>query len=213
MNAPHSMVLKVCGMRDLQNILALAAIGPDVIGLNFYASSPRVVDIRTLGPLRDLIPVDIALAGIFVNHPIEEIMETARIAGLQYIQLHGHEPPDDVTAIQSGGYRVIKAFHVTPGFDFEQTAEYRAADYYLFDTPSTGFGGSGRTFSWELLAGYRGATPYFLSGGIGPGHAAAIKSLNLPYPPVGLDINSRFETHPGVKDIDAITQFFKHFRS
>jgi phosphoribosylanthranilate isomerase len=199
--------LKVCGMREGENILALAKLLPDYMGFIFYGPSKRyaaeMLDKKVLATL----PSSIVKTGVFVNETLEEIKKITQAYGLTAVQLHGHETPQLCTALRLAGLQVIKVVHVEASTGWESLAAYElVCDYFLFDTADASWGGTGRTFDWNILKDYPSEKPFFLSGGIG------IEQLPLPEvvlqkPLWALDINSRFETSPGLKDIESIKAF------
>ncbi|PST83743.1 N-(5'-phosphoribosyl)anthranilate isomerase [Pedobacter yulinensis] len=192
-------------MREAGNISELAELAPDYMGFIFYEASPRFAGAMQPQILASL-PAAIARTGVFVNTPPARVADAVTHYGLDAVQLHGSESPADCAAIAAcftGRPRpeLIKAFGVDPGFDFSQTAAYEnVADYFLFDTRSPAHGGSGKTFDWNLLAGYKGSKAFFLSGGIGPEHLANLLRLDDSRL-YAVDLNSRFELAPALKDI------------
>ncbi len=199
--------IKVCGMRDAKNIRELIKLKPDYIGFIFYPGSKRFIgedfDIKIL----DKIPDDIKRVGVFVNELIENVINTADTFGLDYVQLHGDEPPEYCGELQEMNIQVIKAFGIGEDFDYEKIINYDSyCDYFLFDTLSNQHGGSGMKFNWNLIYNYDYPKPFFLSGGIGVEDIPEIHKINQTYLHA-LDINSRFETEPGLKDISAIKRF------
>lgn len=201
--------LKICGMRMPANILEAAALHPDYLGFIFYKASKRYV--AGLSPdLLGKLPSDIRKTAVFVDEEIPVIAGLAEEFGFAAVQLHGKEGPEFCAALRTAlpaGVELIKAFGVDEHFDFERLKDYeKAVDYFLFDTQTPGHGGSGKVFNWDLLKQYHLDKPYFLSGGIGPGHAeeiAAIKDERL----YAVDVNSRFELEPGLKNIDKLKDF------
>ena len=202
-------IIKICGLTEPENIREVIELRPDLIGLIFYSSSPRYVShpekLAFLhGPGRMVRTI-----GVFVNPTHEEIMKTAAAVHLDGIQLHGNETPEFCRNIRSEGFKVVKSFGVNRNFDFNTTLQYdRMADYFLFDTGSPKYGGSGEQFDWSLLAGYHGDTPFLLSGGLSP------EMQVFPVHPhfAGVDLNSRFEIFPGIKDTRLLQKFIKQFR-
>lgn len=206
------MIIKVCGMRDPENIREVATLGVDYIGLIFFAGSPRRIitdngDKRYANHPLSIIDCPLKKVGVFVNATQEEMMDTANAFQLDFLQLHGDETPDDCYALQKRGYSLIKAFPIAKAEDFEQTIGYEGrVDYFLFDTKSNRYGGSGKQFNWSILEAYRGKTPFLLSGGIRPESAGAIRSFRHPRF-AGIDLNSGFEIEPGLKDIEKLKEF------
>lgn len=198
------MIIKVCGMRNPDNMREVARLGIDWMGLIFFSGSPRRI-MDNEQPAIDICPVK--RVGVFVNASQEEMMEMATRYRLDYLQLHGNETPDDCYALQKRGYSLIKAFQIATAADLEQTAAYEGrVDYFLFDTKCSGYGGSGRQFDWSVLEAYRGETPFLLSGGIRPESATAIRSFSHPRL-AGIDLNSGFEIEPGLKEVEKLKHF------
>jgi phosphoribosylanthranilate isomerase len=210
------MIIKVCGLREPGNIREVAAItGIDLIGLIFYAPSPRYVDsaetaafVATLNNTR--------VAGVFVNETVEEVVAKCEEYRLDYIQLHGNESPDYLNRLRkkiSASVKLIKAFSVRSEEDLQATSGYEAlCEYFLFDTPTGGYGGSGKSFDWSILQHYKGSAPFLLSGGIGPDSLEPL--MNFKHPKLaGLDLNSRFELKPGLKDAPLLSEFIQKIKS
>ena len=200
------MLVKVCGMREPDNIRAVEALGIDVMGFIFWPKSSRYVSRRPA-----YLPTACRRVGVFVDAEIEDICRIAADFALDFIQLHGHESPEYLRQLRSvcGGTAIqfIKAFNIATPDDLQQTAAYDGlADLFLFDTKGPSVGGNGTQFDWNVLAAYTGTTPFLLSGGIGPGDADRVLSFHHPKC-VGIDINSRFETAPAVKDINLLQNF------
>lgn len=198
------LLCKVCGMTQGDNIRAVEQLGVDLMGFIFYSPSPRFVD-----ALPNYLPLRAARVGVFVDQPKEEVLMYADRFGLQAIQLHGHESPDYCRSLRERGLHIIKAFPIATADDLPATAAYEGlCDYYLFDTKALLPGGSGQTFDWSVLESYRGRTPFLLSGGIRPEHASAVRLLQHPLL-AGIDLNSRFESAPGVKDVQLLRKFLE----
>lgn len=198
------MLIKVCGMREAENIRQVEALGIDWMGFIFYPRSPRFVG-ETFIEATSEQPV--RRVGVFVNASPEEMIETARKYKLDYLQLHGNESADDCYALQKRGFALIKAFSIATEEDLEKTADYEGrVDYFLFDTKCSGYGGSGKQFDWSVLAAYQGSTPFLLSGGIRPESLEALRHFHHPLL-AGLDLNSGFETEPGMKDVAKLKGF------
>ena len=197
------MKLKVCGMRHTENVAALASLQPDYMGFIFWEPSKRYC-----ATVPTDIPKQIKKVGVFVNETTEQIKSKVKLFGLDAVQLHGEESPSQCAALL-GLCEVIKAFRIGPNFDFKQLAPYQDhCSYFLFDTQGPLPGGNGTAFDWELLTGYNLDTPFFLSGGIGLGHVDAIAEIRKRNLPIhALDINSQFESEPGLKKIEEIKEF------
>lgn len=211
------MIVKVCGMRGAENIRQISRLDIDWMGLIFYRRSPRFFETgETVQGVRDLLDASSGrprLVGVFVNEGVEKMMETANRYGLDYLQLHGNESPDDCYALQKRGWAVIKAFSIASEKDLARTCLYEGrVDYFLFDTACPGYGGSGKSFDWNVLASYRGTTPFLLSGGIGPESLEALRAFRHPRW-AGIDLNSGFETEPGHKDLDKLAPFVARIKA
>ncbi|NQX39515.1 phosphoribosylanthranilate isomerase [Pedobacter steynii] len=204
--------LKVCGMLHPKNILEVAALQPDYLGFIFFKGSKRYAG--ELDPeVVKALPEQIQRTGVFVNEDSELVLELIHKYGLNAVQLHGAESPEycrgiaqSIKAIQPE-FKLIKSFGVNADFDFEQLEAYQeVADYFLFDTQTPDHGGSGKKFDWSLLDKYTLDVPYFLSGGIGPESAEALNAIRDPRLSA-IDINSRFELEPGLKDAGKLIEF------
>lgn len=200
-------------MRQKANIEALVQLPVDFIGFIFYPQSPRYVGDIFEKSITDMVPQHIQKVGVFVNDSLNDVLRQAEKYKLQYIQLHGNEIPDYCNAIREKGYKVIKAFKAEPEMLTCETADYRfACDYLLFDTPNAKHGGSGQKFDWEMLKVQKLYHQFFLSGGIAPGDEEKIKALDINEL-YALDINSRFEIEPGLKNIQLIKEFVVKVKS
>ncbi|MBP5136570.1 MAG: phosphoribosylanthranilate isomerase [Paludibacteraceae bacterium] len=199
-------LLKVCGMREAANIKELAALSPDFMGFIFYPPSSRFVSTIDENTIKS-IPKKIRKVGVFVNENVLKIKDIAKNFRLDVIQLHGDESPDVCMKLKREGYVVIKAFHIASADDFSDMLDYEGTcDYFLFDTKTQGYGGSGMTFDWTFLDKYTGQTPFLLSGGIRLESVQDLWKLNHPKL-AGFDINSGFEVKPALKDIDLVKKF------
>ena len=206
--------LKVCGMRLAANIAAVAELGPDYMGFIFYAQSPRFIS-DVSAELIKYIPGEIKTVGVFVDEALEIVKQKVSTLKLKAVQLHGKESVAYCEALRAdfAGLEIIKSFGINEDFDFSTLAPYQnVADYFLFDTKTKAHGGSGKTFDWQILDQYKLAKPYFLSGGIDLEHAAAINQIEDPRL-YALDINSKFEIEPGLKDVDRIKEFIKEMNT
>lgn len=191
------MKLKICGMKYRANIQEVAALQPDYLGFIFYEKSPRFCNDEL-----PEIPNTIAKVGVFVNAPLSEILNKIKAYNLQLVQLHGEESPEICEVLRLINIKVIKTFSIDDTFDFETLRPYEpVCDYFLFDTKGKHYGGNGTTFNWEILKKYPSQKPFFLSGGIGLEEISKLKQLNLPI--YAVDVNSKFETEPGLKNSNA----------
>lgn len=201
------IALKVCGMRDAKNIKALIRLKPQYIGFIFHHKSKRFVGEDFDEQLMAAIPKTIKKTGVFVNADVSYIKEKISRYQLDVVQLHGDESPEYCQQIGESDVKIIKVFSVDSAFDFEAVLPFgECSDFYLFDTKGEERGGNGISFDWKLLDQYNQEKPFFLSGGIGPESIDDITAFNHPKCK-GIDINSRFETSPGLKDINTVWAF------
>ena len=249
------MRLKICGLRQTENIESLLPLQPDYLGFIFYEQSKRcaegVLDERFTKLLKfskpnSEVPIK---TGVFVNEDLNKIKNIIEKYGLNAVQLHGdesvefcrelwksvHPPPPlkgghdsskllhsfnqarVLSPLEGGrgvnhGLQIIKVFSINDDFEFSKTKKYEPiCDLFLFDTKGKERGGNGVAFNWDILKKYDGENPFFLSGGIGPEDAAEIKKIKHPKL-YGVDINSRFEIGPGMKDVEAVKKFVNELR-
>ena len=204
------MKLKVCGLTKPEQILELISMNVDYLGFIFYEKSPRFV-LNSLS-LEDIESLKHnGKVGVFVNETIENVVEISRKVNLNYIQLHGDE--DDIYIAElkrqlNPEIKIIKVFRVGKEFEnlkFKIQNLKSDVDYFLFDTDSKAFGGTGKTFNWQILNELDIPKPYFLSGGISVENFDEIQ--NIKHQPFALDINSKFETQAGMKDLEKIREF------
>ncbi len=196
------MIIKVCGMREAENIREVEALGIDLMGFIFWEKSSRYISKRPA-----YLPTKCKRVGVFVDEDIESVKRIADDYALDYIQLHGHESSDYCAQLQ--GLHLIKAISVSSRNDIATYKTYEGlVEYFLFDTKCPSVGGSGQQFDWSVLSAYDGSTPFLLSGGIGPDDAERIKSFHHPQC-IGIDLNSRFELAPGLKDVIKLQAFIK----
>ncbi len=194
-------LLKICGMKYPENILEVSKLLPDYLGFIFYKKSSRYFD----GEIPE-IPNSIKKVGVFVNANLEEINTKIKKYDLDLIQLHGNETPEFCQNLKQDTIEIIKVFSVDDDFDFEILNKYEnACDYFLFDTKGKLHGGNGVTFNWQILEKYKLQKPLFLSGGIGIEEIEKLKTLNLPI--YAIDVNSKFEIEPGLKNAQLLQQF------
>lgn len=189
-------------MRDPKNIEGLVELTPDFIGFIFYSKSPRFVTSLD-DSLVKKIPKSIQRVGVFVNESLDEIDKKAHKYGLSYIQLHGDEDLAFSRNLKERGHKIIKVFRISDSLPTYLGNYEGVADYLLFDTASLNYGGSGVHFKWEALKEYNLDIPYLLSGGVQLEDIPKIKDMGLKKL-VGIDVNSRFERSPGVKNLEKI---------
>lgn len=204
------MKIKVCGMKYMDNIRSLWQLPIDYMGLIFYSKSPRFAETLDASEL-DIIPEYIDKVGVFVDADIDYIIDKVERYKLSLVQLHGHESVSFCEEL-SKHVPIMKVFSVLEASDIANTKEYeKASKYFLFDTKTPQHGGSGVKFDWRILDSYDGQTPFFLSGGISQEDVESIVSIKHPML-YGLDLNSKFEIEPGVKDINLLKNFIKKVR-
>lgn len=203
------MKVKICGLRVPENIQEVSSIKVDFIGLNFYHKSKRLIDHRQAFRLSTFNKIP--KVGVFVNARLRYLLDMVKVYGLSYVQLHGDESPEYVSKA-SQEVKVIKVFPIESKDDFKKISEYQNCDYFLFDTKSEMKGGTGIKFDWKLLLNYTGTTPFFLAGGISMSDLKEIQNINHPKL-YGLDLNSQFETEPGMKNAKLIQEFISLLRN
>ena len=196
-------------MRDPENIRKVEELAVDLMGFIFWSKSSRNVS-----EMPSYLPTRQKRVGVFVDADIKEVTEKAKEYALDLIQLHGKETPDYIQRLRSlcpqcgdRATAIIKALNIADTEDLAKTAQYEGiVDYFLFDTKSKLVGGNGTQFDWSVLQAYQGDTPFILSGGIGPDDAEKVKNFQHPMC-AGIDLNSRFETAPALKDIQLLNHF------
>ena len=203
------MNIKVCGITEMKQLQQLDGLDIDFAGLIFYKDSHRFIGDKLDKAALKTADMDIRKVGVFVNPEMIEVLNAIDEYDLDVVQLHGDETPEMCEDISSE-VEVIKAFRITEGVDVDKlVAPYDAVcDYYLFDTGGLkeSIGGTGKQFDWDMLTKAKIEKPFFLSGGISVEDAARIKTFKHP-DLFGVDINSRFEASPGVKDMKLVLQF------
>lgn len=206
MTSAEKIKIKVCGMRDANNITQVATLGPDYMGFIFYPPSPRYVGADFKLSDKDATPI--VRVGVFVNAENEEILRQSRLVGFDHVQLHGNEGVHQAGALKDSGFKVIKVFSVDDDFDFGITRQFApVVDFLLFDTRGKLYGGNARAFNWNVLRRYDQDVPFFLSGGISPENVkdiASLEGMNLH----ALDVNSGAEGAPGLKDVKKLKTIF-----
>lgn len=205
------MKIKICGLKHPGNIEIIAALAPDYMGFICYPSSPRFIADDIQAETLAALPGNIYKTAVFVNESADSITKLIDTYNFGAIQLHGNERPEFCKSFK-GKVIVIKAFGVDKNFDFEQLKQFvGSVDYFLFDTKTDKHGGSGKIFDWTLLDKYKLNIPFFLSGGLSLENLEEIKSINHPQF-YGVDLNSKFEIEPGLKDIDKLKKAFDILR-
>lgn len=202
--------IKICGMRHPGNIREVARLAPDFMGFIFHEKSPRSAFGLDPGVVRAL-PEGVTPVAVTVDKPESFLLSLARDYGFRTFQLHGSEPPSLCASLRRRRFTVWKAIPGNGDLALQAAHYAPEADMLLFDTPSASRGGSGHRFDWTLLRTLPSGIRFMLSGGIGPGDAREILALESPKP-CAIDLNSRFETSPGIKDLALLTQFLPFFR-
>lgn len=233
------MKVKVCGMRDADNVQQVAELGVDMMGFIFYPKSPRCFpeedDENFFVLPRTDVDRHVKRVGVFVDDEFSNIETQILRLGLDAVQFHGNETPEYCKEFhkmnedfvfnylkpwfeehglpfQTKPLHLIKAISVATAEDIQKYKEYvGAVDLFLFDTKCKTYGGSGEQFDWSVLEQYDGDTPFLLSGGIGPGNAERIKEFHHPKC-IGIDLNSKFEIEPGLKDVEKLRTFLDAIR-
>ncbi len=209
----NELKIKVCGMRDPENISGVVTALPDYLGFIFYPKSKRFVGFDPLSEVLSAIHESVKKVGVFVNETPEKVLKIVHNWNLDVVQLHGNETPEYCRQIQELGISVFKAFSVDESFDFATLNAYSGVcEYFLFDTKGQLPGGTGQKFNWQLLENYKGDVPFFLSGGIGSEDLEAIWNFGHPRWR-GIDINSGFEISPALKDVEKVKYFISGIRS
>jgi phosphoribosylanthranilate isomerase len=210
MDKLNSIRLKICGMRDADNIREISTLGPDYMGFIFYKNSPRFVGENFEIP--NDFSNEIKRVGVFVNEPFSNLLKLVKKHNLDFVQLHGDEPVEYCKQIKNMGIAVIKVFRVGAEFDFAITNEHETTvDFFLFDTKGSAYGGTGKKFDWNILNNYNQNIPFFLSGGINPENSNDLNSfagMNLH----ALDVNSGVEISPGRKEKSKVLSIINKLR-
>lgn len=198
------MKIKVCGLTSIEQIQQLSALNVDYCGLIFYEKSPRFASAK-IDPIElKNLSLPVKLTGVFVNESVDHIKSKIEEYGLVAVQLCGNESPEECNEIKTFA-EVIKVFHV--GHKMLQFKNYGSCcDYFLFDTASDNYGGTGKKYDWKLLSEMKIEKPFFISGGISSDDVLHLKEFFHPHL-FGVDINSRFEISLGIKDIEKIKKF------
>ena len=206
------MKLKVCGMTELKQLQTLQELEVDFAGLIFYGGSKRVMGDKLSNQQSAISNLKIKKVGVFVNAALNDIEKAINEYGLSYIQLHGDESPEFCKEIRKF-VPVIKAIRINEGTNLPSELEKfeNVCDYFLFDTDSKQYGGTGKKFNWEILQSAKINKPFFLSGGIGLQDVEEVKAFHHPAL-FAIDVNSKFETSPGIKDIEQVKDFMKNLK-
>lgn len=199
-------------MTDPNNVQEIAKTDPDFMGFIFYPGSSRYVGSNLKDSLFRKIPSGILKTGVFINEESSRIIDTVNLYGLDLVQLHGNESAEYCNSLKKVGLIIIKAFGISNGSGFTTLERYMdVCEYFLFDTKTGSHGGSGLKFNWGKINEYHLDKPFFMGGGIGPEDAPLIKQINHKYL-FAVDINSRFELRPGIKDIKKVKDFINELK-
>lgn len=201
--------IKICGMKFPDNIMEISALHPDYMGFIFYKRSPRFAK-KLDRKIMQSLPEGIKKVGVFVNENLENILTAIHNYQLDAVQLHGAENRKLCQLIkEEANTTVIKVFSIMDRHNLKVTKEYEdVADLFLFDTKTDLYGGSGQKFNWNILHEYQGERDFLLSGGIGLDDVKAIRKLQHPKM-IGVDVNSRFEIKPGLKNVEMLREFIR----
>lgn len=201
------MKIKVCGIRNQNNLSFLNDSDVDLIGFIFYKKSSRNFsngDIETIDSKKLKV-------GVFVNQELSEVERLAKKHKLDYLQLHGDESVEYCHELKNKGYKLFKAFSVYDQLPIILKDYKQAVDFFLFDTKGAAYGGNGMQFDWRILSDYQLDKPFILSGGIGPQDVESIKNISHPKL-FAVDVNSRFEIAPGLKDEQVLKEFIEELK-
>ena len=206
------MNVKVCGLRDADNLKAIAGLNPDFIGFIFYEQSPRFVGESLDADVVKALPRRIKKVGVFVNAGPDYVLKTVRKYDLQFVQLHGNETPDYCRSLRNKGVSIIRAFRVDDSFNFSMLHNFKPyCDFFLFDAKGEQPGGNGVQFDWSVMNRYDNEKPFFISGGIGLHNLDQLTQLD-GMKLYGVDVNSQVETAPGVKDVELVRELIARLK-
>jgi phosphoribosylanthranilate isomerase len=201
MTAPH---VKICGITRLEDAEAALRLGAEFLGLNFYAGSPRAIEVAAAARLRRRVGDRARVVGVFVNHAAAEVSRIAAEVGLDLLQFHGDEGPLD---LEPHGARAIKVYRVAGPLPHAELDRYPRAWGFLFDSSGgSGYGGSGVPWAWDAAGALPQDRPLFVAGGIKPGNVAEVMARLKPW---GIDVGSGVEAAPGRKDPALLERLFE----
>ncbi len=206
--------IKICGLKDAADFVAASKLNPDYVGIIFFPASLRFAGESLQSENLSILPTRTHRVGVFVDAEIEEIIDRVKTYSLNAVQLHGVETPHYCRRLKNRltNISIIKSFAISDTFCFHDLHHYeKCTDYYHFDSPTHTHGGSGKRFNWTALANYKEKKPFFLSGGIGLEILPEVIKLKQALPMLdAIDVNSRFEVSPGIKDFDLLTKLFTY---
>ena len=205
------MKIKVCGITQLEQVKQLDILGIDYIGFIHYTKSPRHVAVQNLKTLA--IPTKAEKVLVTVDEDFENVCLMAQILNCKTLQLHGLESPELCQKYKALGYTIFKAIGIKDSYDFETLKPYESSvNYFLFDYKGKEKGGNGLTYNWNLLIDYQLNTDFILSGGLSNDNALEIAKFKHPKCKA-VDINSKFETAPGIKDLTKVEVFVETIKT
>jgi phosphoribosylanthranilate isomerase len=197
--------VKICGITEFEDARDAALLGVDAIGLNFYPKSPRYIDAGRAAQIIEKLPPFVTTVGVFVNHPDPQNLEDFAVSlGLHAVQLHGNETPDYCSMIQR--VKVIKAIRVDSNFRVDTLRAYGARTFLLDACSPDQFGGTGRSFNWELVFGANAFGSIIIAGGLNPDNVAEVVGTLHPF---AVDVASGVESRPGKKDYEKMRRFIE----
>jgi phosphoribosylanthranilate isomerase len=197
--------VKICGITEFEDARDAALLGADAIGLNFYPSSPRYIDPARAAKIIEKLPPFVTIVGIFVNHPDPQNLEDFALSlGLHAVQLHGNETPDYCSMIQR--VKVIKAFRVDSSFRVDTLRNHGSGTFLLDACSPDQFGGTGKSFDWDLVFGANAFGSIIIAGGLNPDNVSRVVSTLHPF---GVDVASGVESKPGKKNYDKMRRFIE----
>lgn len=206
------MKIKICGMKFPKNILEVGKFQPDYMGFIFYPKSKRFVGKDFSPKLIEKLPETVKKVAVFVNETSEQIIAIQKQFSFDFVQLHGNESVAECEVLKENNINVIKVFSVDNCFNFDEVVAYEpVCDYFLFDTKTVKYGGSGKTFDWGLLKNYTLSKPFFLSGGLSIHNIGKIKFKDYPML-VGLDFNSQLEDSNTKKITEEVSELIEKIR-
>lgn len=206
--------IKICGMREIENIKAIISLDIDYIGFIFYPKSKRFIGLDYPLEAIEKIPNNIQKVGVFVNEEKEIVFNIVKKYKLDYIQLHGNESLEDCKFYKDNNIKVIKAISINCKSDFKQLPIYEDyCDIFLLDTKTPDYGGSGNSFDWTLLQYYNSTTPFLLSGGLGIENINEAIQLITDSRLIGFDLNSQLEDKPAFKNKEKTKKIIKIIKS
>ena len=206
-----NMKIKICGMRNVENIQEVLSFKPDFLGFIFHPKSSRYVTSDRLEEIKAIDFGSTEKVGVFVNEDPQQIISIAHQFGFNYIQLHGDEDDKTIQLLQDQGLKVIKVISVATAEDVKLTENYPSADYLLFDTKGQKRGGNGFQFDWNILENLQTAQPVFLSGGLDIADVERVQKKNIPQL-AGLDFNSKLEVKPAMKDTVKVKELMNQIK-